>query len=708
MRASWWRWLPAALLLAAALLLHQLANTPLNALQAALFDRYQRFSPRPQHPDQPVLIVGIDSQSLAQYGQWPWPRDLLAQLVQKIQAGAPLAIGLDMLFAERDQNAPELLQRRLAANDAALSANFVSALAALPDPDQKLAASFTGAPTILASVGLSRPLPGAHPPIHPLPQLTLSPEQQQSLPHFPSALSSLAQLQSKASGEGFINAGPGEAEDFDQRSILRRVPSLAFIADQPYLSLPLEMVRQALGGGAVALESGGEGVRAIRLGDYRLPTQANGEILLHFSPPSADHHLSAADVLSGVYPPETFHQRLILIAFNSVGLQDRIITPLGDSLPGSDVHAQVIESLLSNHALQRPAWLPWLEMALLLLLGGGLSSALPRLKPRYAVASFAATGVLLLTAGYAAFSAGGWLFDGASLFLLMSPAVIVQLGNVLIRADRARRENARQLQKSREDAARLNGELDAARHIQMGLLPDPATRFPGERRFTLAALLEPARAVGGDYYDFFMLDAQHLCLAVADVSGKGVPASLFMSMAKTLGATLLRRHKDLAAGVHDLEIELSRENPAYLFVTAFIGVLDLTQGRFEYVCAGHDAPLLRRAGPTGPTVSPLPIAAISGPPLCALGDFAYASATLQLQAGDLLCFYTDGVSEAGSGTHSEMYGNQRLTESFADLPALPLQERCALMHERVRAYEAGAAPADDLTLVLLEWHGTNT
>lgn len=701
MRRPWWRWLPAALLLAGAFLLQHIEKTPLQSLQSALFDRYQRFAPRAPHPDQPVLIVGIDSQSLAEYGQWPWPRDLLARLVLAIQAGEPLAIGLDMVFAERDQNAPELLARRLPAAQAA-------SIAALPDPDQALAGALARHTSILATVGLSRSLPGERLPIHPLPHLVLPAERQSALPHFASALSSLPQLQTAAAGEAFINAGPGEAENHDQRSILRRVPSLAFVAGQPYLSLPLEMVRQALGSdevqAAVQTEYGAQGLQAIRLGDYRLPTQGNGEILLHFSRPSADHHLSAADVLSGLYPPETFSQRLVLIAFNSIGLQDRVVTPLGDSLPGSDIHAQVIESLLASHALQRPYWLPWLEIGLLLLIGSGLLLALPRWKPRYAVASFAATGILLLAGGYSAFASGGWLFDGASLFLLLSPAVIVQLGNVLIQADRARRENERQLQKSREEAARVAGELDAARRIQMGLLPDPSTCFAGEKRFTLAALLEPARAVGGDYYDCLMLDDERLCITIADVSGKGVPASLFMAMAKTLGATLLRRHGDLAAGMHDLEIELSRENPAYLFVTAFIGVLDVTSGMLEYVCAGHDAPLLCRAG----HISALPTAEIAGPPLCALGDFAYASARIPLQPGDLLCLYTDGVSEAGSGNSDNMYGSQRLAQSLTDLPALPLPARCALMRDRIRTFEAGTAPVDDLTLVLLEWHGKDT
>lgn len=684
------RLLPALLLALSGLLLYHSEQTPLSTLQQAQFDRYQRLLPRVRN-DEPVIVVGIDSQSLVAHGQWPWPRQLLGELLAKIQRGQPLAVGLDFLFAERDQYAPALLAERLPALP-------TGSLAQLPDPDTGFAAVIARSPVVLATAGLTRELPGARLPMHPLPYLRMPPGAETGLPHFPSALSSRPELQAAASGEGFINTAL-DSEVASERGILRRVPTLAMIENQPYLSLPLEMLRQALGGGEVALESSNRGMNAIRIGDYRLPTQADGSVLLHFGRASSHYYLSAADVLAGIHPDEIFNQRFVIIGFNSIGLQDRVITPLGDSLPGADIHAQMIESLLSGEALRRPAWMPQLELGALLLGGLFLIGAVPALRPRLATLTFSALGLSLLAAGHLAFLTGRWLFDGSTVTLLLAPVFIALLGNTLIAADRRRRRAEEALQASREAAARVAGELDAARQIQMGLLPDPVTRFAGETRFAVGALLEPALAVGGDYYDCFMLDAQRLCIAIGDVAGKGVPASLFMAISKTLGNALTRRHADLATAVRDLEAELDRNNPACLFVTAFIAILDVDRGELEYICAGHDAPILKR----NDRILRLPVEEIAGPPLCALGDYPFATGHFRLAAGDLLCLFTDGASEAEC--EGVAFGRQGIEEALRTLPEATPDAMCRQLCRQIRAFENGAAPADDLTLLLLRWQG---
>lgn len=687
------RWLALILLVLACIALQHIDATPLARLHDAQFDRYQRQMPRARLA-QPAIVVEIDSKSLAEYGQWPWSRDLIANLVERIQAGAPLALGLDMLFAEQDHYSPASLAQRLPTLPAGI-------LRRLPDPDARLAQALAAGPSVLAVSGVSRHLPGARLPQKPVAALRLSDAASASLVHYATGLASLPMLEQAAHGEGLINAGPDSLNSTQERGVLRRVPTLALIDQQPFFSLPLEMVRLALGkDGMARVESGRRGITRIHIGAYSLPTQANGEVLLHFGRADSHYYLSAADVLAGRIAPETFASRLVLLGFGASGLKDRIVSPLGDSLPGVDVHVQVIESLLASTALQRPFWLPHVELAALAGSGLLLIGVIPALRPRYATATFIGIAAFWLLGGYAAFYLGRWLFDASAIVLLLTPVFMALLSGTLIVADSQRRAAERALQLSREEAARSAGELDAARRIQMGLLPDPAKVFAGERRCELAALLEPARAVGGDFYDCFALDANRLCFAIADVSGKGLPASLFMAVAKTLTGALARRALDLGQALRAVEAELNRENPEFLFVTAFVGVLDLSTGRLDFVRAGHDAPLLLRAG----QISRLDNAAASGPPLCALGDFPYQAAQAQLQAGDLLCLFTDGVTEASNGAN--LFGVERLIAALVAPPREPaLQAQITQLRDTVRAFEAGQPPADDLALLLLRWHG---
>ncbi|MBK7415717.1 MAG: SpoIIE family protein phosphatase [Dechloromonas sp.] len=524
---------------------------------------------------------------------------------------------------------------------------------------------------------------------------------EQPILRFPAALASRPQLEAAAAGEGLINASPDKLSSSPNRGVLRHTPTIAFIDQQPFLSLPLEMVRIALGEeGRVIPEISRHGMERIRIGDYSLPTQANGELLIHFGQSSSHYHLSAADVIAGVHKPGVFQNRFVLIGFNTTGLQDRVITPLGDNLPGVDIHAQIIESLLAGAALQRPHWMPKLELGILLIAGLLMIAVMSKLRPSLAISGFMALVVMLVGAGYFVFRQGQWLFDGTSISILLLPIFMALLSNILIKADAQRRLAQKQLQESREAAARVAGELDAARRIQMGLLPDPARLFADENRFSVAALLEPARAVGGDYYDCFMLDQQHLCLAIGDVSGKGIPASLFMAISKTLTGTLARSHADLGLAMRAVELELDRNNSEYLFVTSFISVIDVDTGAMEFVCAGHDAPLLRRDGHT----LRIDTAPTSGPPLCATGDYPFTTGHTQLQPGDLLCLFTDGVSEAYNG--QDMYTGERLAEVFASTINEPtLQRQIEAIRDSVRQFEAGFPPADDLTLLLARWYG---
>lgn len=683
---------PAALLalLAACTALALIEYTPLTLLQNALFDRMQRLSPR-DRSEMPALIVAIDEKSLAALGQWPWPRQTLARLVETIGTGDPLAIGLDMIFPEPDRLGSASLKR------------LYPQLGRIPlaDPDARLAAALAATPSVLGISANKTLLHGNRSALKVTPVISRGGDAGAIANPFAGALASLPALEAAARGQALLNAQEDPALQDPERGVLRRVPLMASVAGLPVAALGPEMLRVALDAPAVEADIRNGRITRVGVDAYRLPTQADGKLILHFGPLRADRIFSAVDVLEGRIPPENFQHRFVLLGFTATGLQDRVVTPLGEMIPGVDVHAQVLESLLSGAALTRPLWLRLAEGALLITLGLGLIAAVPRLPPNFAVKLGLASAILLFLTGYAAFHLGRLLFDSASLVTLLNPVFFILIGNTLVASDQQRRLAEQALQASREAAARVAGELDAARRIQMGLLPDPAQLFAKETRFQVAAYLEAAREVGGDYFDCFMLAPGYLCLCIGDVSGKGLPASLFMAMSKSVASALLRHHPDdLAQALEEVDAALSRDNREMLFVTSFIAVVNVETGMMDYVCAGHDAPWLLR----GQTVQRIRVDQIGGPPLCACEGFPYRHAQLTLEPGDRLLLTTDGVTEASNG--QAWFGNERLErllqENTQGDTAAALVEK---VKDAVRNFEAGAPPADDLTLLCLEWRG---
>jgi serine phosphatase RsbU (regulator of sigma subunit) len=210
--------------------------------------------------------------------------------------------------------------------------------------------------------------------------------------------------------------------------------------------------------------------------------------------------------------------------------------------------------------------------------------------------------------------------------------------------------------------------------------------------------LVPAQEVGGDLYDAFMLDEHRLCFMIGDVSGKGVPASLFMALTKTLAKSLARReHAPLDQLLRVVNDEVSRENPASMFVSAIIGIIDDRSGEVELCNAGHNAPIvLRSMGP------PQELDGASGPPLCVDEESPYAMQRLKLASGDILLLITDGVTEA-ENEHQARYGAERAIECFAREHSADAAGVCVRLHEDVKKFIAGAPPSDDLTIVAVRF-----
>ncbi len=302
--------------------------------------------------------------------------------------------------------------------------------------------------------------------------------------------------------------------------------------------------------------------------------------------------------------------------------------------------------------------------------------------------------VLLLAIGVVAFRSQRLLLDAATpgVGLVLLFGVLLTL--TLAEANRQRRLLERTVQAQREQAARVAGELAAAQRIQNSTLPR-ADLLAGDRRIDLAALLTPAREVGGDLYDYFRLDGRRLFFLVGDVAGKGLSASIFMAVSKALYKSVTLRTPPGNAG-DDANLglgrimclanaEVSRDNGEMLFVTAFAGVLDLDTGELAYCNAGHDNP--------------------DGPPLAAVPDFPYQGARGRLLPGEMLCLMSDGVAEAQS-PGGELFGAPRVHQVLLGCGAQAgAGDVVRALQTAVLAFASGSEPADDLTILALRWLG---
>jgi serine phosphatase RsbU (regulator of sigma subunit) len=237
----------------------------------------------------------------------------------------------------------------------------------------------------------------------------------------------------------------------------------------------------------------------------------------------------------------------------------------------------------------------------------------------------------------------------------------------------------------------------------MGMVPDPAAIKDLPTTIAFHALLRPAEAVGGDLYDALMLDAGRFFFLIGDVSGKGVPASLFMALSKTLcKSTALREHISTHELMSLVNEDLSRENAAGLFVAAVVGIIDICTGVVELCNAGHEAPILLRPGAV-----PSVLETAGGPPLCVLEDFPYASERVQLQTGDMLVMVTDGVTEAQDAAQN-FYGLERTLAYLRTVQASrngrhSVAAVCQGLYGDVKRFVKDAVPSDDITIVAIHF-----
>ena len=423
--------------IAASLALRVWDPAPVARLRSLVFDAYQRVDPRAFDPSLPVRIVDIDEDSLKQVGQWPWPRTVLAELVDKLAAGGASAIGFDMVFPESDRMSPANTLRYWPKSDAL--AGLREEVEKLPSNDQVFAEAIGKTPVVLGFIAA--------------PQGTSLPETKAGFahggddpklfaPYYPGAAASLKELQDKAQGAGSLNWIP----EHDQ--IIRRMPMVIRVGDTLYPSFAADMLRLAQGASTYVVKSSGAsgekafgektGIVGIKVGEFEVPTEANGQMWIRFTPESKDRYLPAWKILNGEIGADAIEGRILIIGTSAAGLLDLRATPLEASVPGVVLHAQAIEQILQGVFLQRPDFATPAELLYILVLGTLIAFLIYRLGALGSAVLGGAAVAAVIGISWYAFDDFGWLVDPIYPAIALTAIYLAGTLVVFLRTERER------------------------------------------------------------------------------------------------------------------------------------------------------------------------------------------------------------------------------------------------------------------------------
>jgi adenylate cyclase len=407
-----------------------------------IFDRMQRLSPRVFDRNGPVRVVAIDEDSLAAYGQWPWPRTRLADVTRKLTDLGAAAVVFDIIFSEPDRTSLETIVPTMPAGDA--RDDLARKVAILPTYDQTFAAALSEAPAVLGFTLLPRGAPRTVAAKAGF--VAAGDDPAPFVAVFRSAAVPLPVLADAAKGLGATNWLP------DRDLVVRRVPLVMRLDATMLPSLAVEALRVAQGASTIVIRSSNAsgqeafgrqtGINAIKVGDREIETGPHADVRPYFTKTRAERFIPIGQVLHDAVSREDIAGRIIFVGTTAIGLGDVRATPLDAAVPGVEIHAQIVESVLSGDLLSRPDWAPGAELVLGLLLFVLVAATLPLLPPVLCAALVAATSAACLVGAFLAFRHAKLLIDPA--FPVLTMACAYTAGTMALwRSERLSRRHVR-------------------------------------------------------------------------------------------------------------------------------------------------------------------------------------------------------------------------------------------------------------------------
>ncbi len=385
---------------------------PVEELRLRTFDFYQMVQPRTS-AHRPVVIVDIDEESLKAYGQWPWPRTLVADLVTRLGKLGSVAVAFDIIFPEPDRVSPDMAVRGFRG----LDDETLERLRRMPSNDKILADAFGNVKVVVGQSGLrgTSLQPGGKAPLQ-TGFATLGEDPSPYLVTFPGLLRNLAVLEDAAAGRGLFTIRP------ERDGIVRRVPVVMKADGVMVPSLTLELLRVVTQSGAILIRTDAAGIQSVAVPGLEVPTDQYGQLWIHFSPRDPARYISAKDVLDGRVSRDKVAGKLVLIGTSAVGLLDLKATPVEPSMPGVEVHAQVLENVLSGSVLLSPSFAVVAELGITILISLAMIGLAPVLGAWTLFVSGAGVAAALVGMSWYSYINFGILFDFT--FVLISTFLI--------------------------------------------------------------------------------------------------------------------------------------------------------------------------------------------------------------------------------------------------------------------------------------------
>tara|TARA_B100000287_G_scaffold410067_1_gene438067 strand:- start:18 stop:2102 length:2085 start_codon:yes stop_codon:yes gene_type:complete len=615
------------------------------------FDLYQKVFTLDKK-DSNVVIIDIDEKSLGKFGQFPWSRSVFAKIIEKVSATEPKAIGFDVFFTEKDKQSPEEIIKSYS-----LVPTDVAQLQNIKGHDEVFREQLEKSKSIIAVLGSNVSSHGTYDRSAKAKFLSKGGDPKEFTYSYPYSIGSLEKLEKSAKGLGSISF-------LDQTDgIIRSLPLIVRFKEKLYPTMGLEMIRVGENQKNLYVELNEVGITRISSRPHRITSDPNGIIWIRYKSPQKNQYISASSVFDGKFDESKFKNKYVLIGASAQGLFDLVKIPLGVTIPGVEVHANVIENILDQSYLIRNPNTYVFELLFSIIIACITFFFSQKIKPKYSLSIFFGSLAVAIIIGFSLFLFRSELVDISYPIFMLTITFLTGLYFRFVEENRIALSN---LQKE----AKLLKERELAGEVQKSLFPD-ISRF---ENFIYATNV-PARDVSGDYFDVVNVNKNEYFFTLADVSGKGIKAGMYMAKASSIFRTLSNLSYPLEKVVFGVNNELVEAKFKGMFVTAVFGKFNIETGEITFVNAGHESIMVFDRNKNFEFIKS------ELPPIGIIKYFTESmvkSKTMSLKDKTFVV-YTDGVTEGylKNGEELGAEGVQRIVKTLDNITPKSLVDKIA-------------------------------